>query len=1338
MSSPAISRAKSRRRKARYLRGFCNSILDRCTLGRYMDQRRQGSAARRKASVKVWLKDTGATWHSTNDPNMFAEMRVPRRDYIVTYGNGVTETAAGIGTVHIPLMDQAGRESILTLYNVLYLPRSSSNIFSSQYFIGGTDGERRTGNEYYGGETGTFIRRKGMADWIPLREVGGSAFLVPSNTAAPTKRPPCVLNITGERASMAYWHKLLGHISARRILEMQKRGMVTGMPDKFNDADTFTSKRCRVCALSLLPRKSNKSNTRTPATRKFEIVSTDLVQLNHRSVKGGCKWAAVYVDHFSRYRWVYGIARKSHAVHTLEAFLEDEVHPRGATLGTLMSDNGGEFISRKYKRVVRLEHAALRFSAPHTQSQNGIAERAIKDLTGKTRCLLRDGRKPASWWLWAMKTACYLSNRTPTKGLPHKTQTPVQALDGTKPDLSHLQPWGCDMYMVIPKPQRDGKLGDVTRLLSMVAYPAHHCKGTYVGYDATKKREYISYHVHHDPARRTDYRTGDAATDELKWRRQEGAPFADGTDDGGTAQDRASDVRGPVRDKGTKLDTDSDDAADISSRDVRHMPPAVTSVVPVATSTSPTPLSDTNARERERVAAQQDGAASEGEPPVAAEDGDAFERELSVAAQDDNTFEGEPRVASTYFETSGAKRARDEGEREARRELAGGTPIPLRDRTRAGRAAREAATTSETTATTATATTIPTTATATATATATEGTVAGTVARQILRGFCRQAIATKGSRHTHKCCEHERGATSRKIMRQMLRDKLRRSDLPQVKETGLCYAAFNSLDIRIPANRPDALASAYARQWLEAEKEEMDSMHTCHVCMEMDEADVPAGANICDSRFVYDIKTDEHGRLERFKVRWVAKGFSQRRGEDYWDTFSPVVRMSTVRMLLALATQEGWDVQQCDVKTAFLEAELDEDIYVYPPEGYGKPGMVYKLKRALYGLKQSARLWGQKLASKLREQGFRSLRSDNCLFMRVRNGKTTLVGVYVDDLVVTGDDTEGISDVKRGLASSFRLKDLGALRQILGCTWRRCKNGDSTFTQTKTIIDLANKFNIEVGSGVVETPAIASDVLKSEWQPVKGSREWKAMTWSPKKRRKRSAIPIEVKDMSKQTRYRSIVGNLLWIARCTRPDIMHITSELTRFMQNPGIKHLARAERVVQYLLHTKDIGIRWTRKQHHSRNELKAYTDASFCDREDGKSTHGHLIYLNGGPIEWSSKGQRNVAKSTCESEYIGISAAITAATAMMQVIEEIGFRQGTIPVYCDNTAAIAISKDDCAHQRTRGIRLRYHHIREEVASRLVELRYCKTGEMRADPLTKNVSAQQFVYLRSKYICSG
>jgi len=343
----------------------------------------------------------------------------------------------------------------------------------------------------------------------------------------------------------------------------------------------------------------------------------------------------------------------------------------------------------------------------------------------------------------------------------------------------------------------------------------------------------------------------------------------------------------------------------------------------------------------------------------------------------------------------------------------------------------------------------------------------------------------------------------------------------------------------------------------------------------------------------------------------------------------------------------------------------------------------------------------------------------------------TYIGVYVDDLVITGDDTQGIEETKAGLARKFRISDLKECKWLLGCELQRnFSKRTAVFRQTKFIEDVLHKFQLE-DVPTTATPAAVSDKVLKSWVPDIGSKEHKFMTERTK-----------LNGWSRETIYRGIVGSLLWIARCTRPDISFIVSQLSRFMQRPSQHHLSRAIRACGYLAGTKHIGICLGNdsnltSQQVKRDQVYTYSDASFCDQEDSKSSYGYLLFMNGSPLTWAARTQIDLALSTCEAEYIALSHATSESLYMMTLMEELGYKQDTVPIFVDNLAAKAISEDPKHHSRTRHIRMRYHHTRHEVSTGNVRVEYMKTTELPADLMTKSLTTMQHTKLRQP-ICGS
>ena len=415
----------------------------------------------RRALASAWLKDSGATWHSTNDRRVFKHLRRPTRRYIIRYGNGRTEVAQGIGECHIPVIDEKGEQQTLVLDHVLYLPGSSGSVFSSSYFIG-KPGER-TGNEHWGGSNGEFIKAKGKTAIRCDEDVQAlSAYIMPVNDSRAVAGQ-VIQQVKCDKTDLRYWHAIFGHRDHRAIMRMHKKGMVRGMPKALRDEQI---ELCPICTACKMKRTSVKSGKRERAKRKFEKVSTDLVEMNVRTREGNYKYAAIYVDHHTRMKWVFGLKKKSDTYKTLRLFLDRVVYPEKLELGTIYSDNGGEYTGSDWAEVVTAARCKHRFSAPRTAAQNGMAERAVGSLTSMAKCLLKDASKPKSWWLWALTAAAYISNRTDTAGLEHD-MTPYEVFHGKKPNTKHMKKWGSDMWVHIYDHERR-KLDDRAKKVSFI------------------------------------------------------------------------------------------------------------------------------------------------------------------------------------------------------------------------------------------------------------------------------------------------------------------------------------------------------------------------------------------------------------------------------------------------------------------------------------------------------------------------------------------------------------------------------------------------------------------------------------------------------------------------------------------------------------------------------------------------------------------------------------------------------------------------------------------------------------------------------------------------------
>ena len=437
---------------------------------------------------------------------------------------------------------------------------------------------------------------------------------------------------------------------------------------------------------------------------------------------------------------------------------------------------------------------------------------------------------------------------------------------------------------------------------------------------------------------------------------------------------------------------------------------------------------------------------------------------------------------------------------------------------------------------------------------------------------------------------------------------------------------------------------------------------------------LPAGRKTVGSKWVYKIKTGADGSVQRYKARLVAQGFTQKYGTDFDETFCPVVRQGSLRLLIALSVQNGLTLHQVDVTTAFLNGTLEEEVYMHQPEGFvyqRKEELVCKLKKSIYGLKQSPRCWNTTLDTYLKELGFTQTASDPCIYYRKTGGDMLYIGVYVDDIILGAKTEKQLQEIKDELSKEFEIKDLGKLKYFLGM---------------KVVQDEASK-SIWIGQ-----PAYTEDVLKRF-----GMENCKP-TSTPVNASSKLQPATDQDEPVNQTEFQSAIGSLMYLAVSTRPDIAYAVNNLAKFISKPQKEHWTALKRVLRYLKDTVNYGILYRQE---GSNECIGYSDADWAgDVSDRRSTSGYIFMLGGGAISWSSRKQKCVALSTAEAEYVALAGAAQECIWLRQLIAELeGSSQSPMLLYEDNQAAIAMTKNPQFHGRAKHIDIRHHFVREQVA---------------------------------------
>ena len=460
----------------------------------------------------------------------------------------------------------------------------------------------------------------------------------------------------------------------------------------------------------------------------------------------------------------------------------------------------------------------------------------------------------------------------------------------------------------------------------------------------------------------------------------------------------------------------------------------------------------------------------------------------------------------------------------------------------------------------------------------------------------------------------------------------------------------------------------------------------------------PTNKNIVGSKWVFRIKRKADGSIEKYKARLVAQGFTQKFGVDYFDTFSPVAKLSSFRIILAIAARNDWDADTFDFNGAYLNGELgdNEEIYMKPPPGYTSEGeQVKRLLKSLYGLKQAGRKWYETLSRALLDLGFQVNNADPGVFSSHVNNHTTILAIHVDDCLITGSSPELIADYKHKLNQRYSLTDLGPVHWLLGIKISRNRETRTiSLSQTSYIDTVLSRFSLS------NAKPLASPISPGVTLSKKDS-------------------PTDANEMAqmKKVPYREAVGSLMYAAVATRPDITFAISTLSQFLENPGLLHWEAVKRVLRYLSGTKTHALTYGNEHH----DLHGYTDADGASQDHRHAISGYAFLIDGAAISWASRKQELVTLSTAEAEYVATTHAAKECIWLRRLTSQL-FNNVTSPttLHCDNQAAIHLATDDNYHARTKHIDIRFHFIRQTIMDGAINIVYCPTQDMTADILTK------------------
>ncbi|KAM2148308.1 hypothetical protein ACFX1Q_004939 [Malus domestica] len=456
-------------------------------------------------------------------------------------------------------------------------------------------------------------------------------------------------------------------------------------------------------------------------------------------------------------------------------------------------------------------------------------------------------------------------------------------------------------------------------------------------------------------------------------------------------------------------------------------------------------------------------------------------------------------------------------------------------------------------------------------------------------------------------------------------------------------------------------------------------------------------------KWIYKVKLKPDGSVERYKARLVAKGYSQIEGLDYRETFAPVAKLTTVRVLPSIASIRGWHLHQLDVNNAFLHGDLYEEVYMSLPPGFGRKGetRVCKLHKSIYGLKQASRQWFIKLSSALKTAGFHQSWSDYSLFVRNRQGSFMALLVYVDDVILAGNNLREIEETKLFLSQHFKLKDLGKLKYFLGIEVARSKQG---------IALCQRKYALEI---LEDAGFLGAKPSRLPMEP------------------NLSLTQTDGTLLHDPSSYKRLVGRLIYLT-ITRPDLTYVVNMLSQFMDKPRQPHLEAVHKVLRYIKQSPGQGILLPST---GSLQLQAFCDADWARCKDTRrSITGYCIFLGQAPISWKTKKQSTISRSSAEAEYRSMATTCCEVIWLRNILKDLQVNHvQPVTMFCDNQAAMHIASNPVFHERTKHIEIDCHLVREKIQMGMVQTAYIRTSNQPADLFTKPLSSAQFEVLIRK-----
>mgnify|MGYP002775250692 FL=1 len=1137
----------------------------------FMSEMEDESTNQKNDDNNLWFFDTGATHHLTNNWSLLHNYRLLSQPLEVRFGDNGMKVAIGKGEVHLSI----SHSKSVSIPNVYYVPGIIKNLLSvSEATANGTIIEFHCNCAiiYHKLQTGGTVKitcpKSGRL--YPLQMVD--------------KTPIQALTATGyiHADSTLLWHHRLGHLNPKSMKTGQIHKLLEGIPTRpFKYISV-----CEGCIYGKQCRQKFATNNNKKTERPLQVVHSDLCGPMQTTSLDGNRYFISFIDDFTRFTILYFLKEKSGAFKAFisyKAYVENHGQHK---ISTIRSDNGGEYFSKEWIKFCEDHGIRHEHTVPYNPQQNGIVERKNMTLLDASRCMLQVAGLHNQFWEEAVATACYVQNRSPHKVLG--LNTPYAIWYGHKPHLGHLRVFGCIAYSHIPQEKRR-KLDPHARKCIFTGYGEASGVKAYRLFDLHTRKFLFSRSVTFDEATLMK-QYANQEVQHLNENFQNELTFSSDSQiveyGGPSTRDRSKRLQqNQSHGKGKQYNMSNKNIfmqGAWNNEEITNHPKSINSSGQnIAKSENQyggnnkfkqkiqfgygIPRRE-DQRDDNMAESESDGAKISSNRNIPATNNDNFIFEsngghiIRSETHNNHIFRSENqgiilqnknRSEENYDnivpENEGTRRRghhdnhnrreshSDHEEMEMIHQEKGILSSPPKPHQRA---------------------LIP--------------------AHKRNRGLTHR----KDSNDEESTLEEETNIkTKPKHKYRSLKEIMDDTDPLEALMVDVGDEEYSNsspleeedemiLGESISLTSSEALDGPFKNKWHQAMTEEVASLLK-NGTWEL--VPRPKNRKVISSKWVLKVKTDANGNPIRFKARVVARGFTQVQGIDFKETFAPTLRISPVRLVWGITAALNLELHHLDVETAFLHGDLEEEIYMEQPPHFQDPKhptFVCKLKKSIYGLKQSPRMWHTKLHSHLIKIMFKRLASEPNLYIRKVGNIFVILGVYVDDLLIASNSIEALHEATNQLQQAFPVKDLGPMEYCLGIKVSRNRiEGTLSISQKKTIEEILRKYEMQECKPT-PTPMTAPYKLSIEDGPK----------------------TMEEIQFMKTIPYRQILGSIRYLVSCTRPDLSFSAGYLSRFMQNPGVKHWEALKRVIRYLKHTKDMVITYKSLQSWNPSSLEGW----------------------------------------------------------------------------------------------------------------------------------------------------